>query len=110
MVGRMLQCMSVLASVGHVPGTGPAATVAGVANSRPAGMGPGAAPNSAVDTGDDGNRMIEELNKLLKLNWLGRGRTGRNRRGIVGGRVRRAGLGVAMVPAESVREGIAEAA
>ncbi|KAL1876855.1 hypothetical protein VTK73DRAFT_9085 [Phialemonium thermophilum] len=61
MVGRMLQCMSVLASVGVADGGG----------------------------GDDGNKMIEELNKLLKLNWLGRGRTGRNRRGIVGGRVRR---------------------
>jgi len=59
MVGRMLQCMSVLAGVGIADGGG-----------------------------DEGGR-IEELNKLLKLNWLGRGRTGRNRRGIVGGRVRR---------------------
>ncbi|KAK3345383.1 HbrB-like-domain-containing protein [Neurospora tetraspora] len=42
---------------------------------------------------DESSRMIEELNKLLKLNWLGRGRTGRNRRGIVGGRVKRAGAG-----------------
>ncbi|KAK3372776.1 HbrB-like-domain-containing protein [Lasiosphaeria ovina] len=64
MVGRMLQCMSVLASVGV--------------------GGPGAGT-----TADEGGRMVEELNKLLKLNWLGRGRTGRNRRGIVGGRVRR---------------------
>ncbi|KAK3314916.1 HbrB-like-domain-containing protein [Apodospora peruviana] len=62
MVGRMLQCMSVLASV----------SVGG-------------------SSSDEGNRMVEELNKLLKLNWLGRGRTGRNRRGIVGGRVKRAG-------------------
>ena len=60
MVGRMLQCMSVLASVG----------VTG-------------------DKTDEGNKKIEELSRLLKLNWLGRGRTGRNRRGIVGGRVRR---------------------
>lgn len=60
MVGRMLQCMSVLASVG-----------------------------AAGDRGDEGNKMVEELSRLLKLNWLGRGRTGRNRRGIVGGRVRR---------------------
>lgn len=60
MVGRMLQCMSVLSSVG---GTG--------------------------DVDDDGCKKIEELCKMLKLNWLGRGRTGRNRRGIVGGRVRR---------------------
>ncbi len=62
MVGRMLQCMSVLASVG----------VAG-------------------DGSDEGNKMMEELSRLLKLNWLGPGRTGRNRRGIVGGRVRRGG-------------------
>ncbi|CAI4219687.1 unnamed protein product [Parascedosporium putredinis] len=50
LVGRMLQCMSVLASVG------------------------------AVGDGTD-------------LNWFGRGRTGRNRRGIVGGRVRRGNTG-----------------
>ena len=57
--------------------------------------------------------MVEELNKLLKLNWLGRGRTGRNRRGIVGGRVKRAGgIGGLMMPVgflpsstEAVREG-----
>ena len=65
MVGRMLQCMSVLSSLG---GRG----------------GPGHA-------GDEGSRKIVELCKMLKLNWLGRGRTGRNRRGIVGGRVRRDG-------------------
>lgn len=61
MVGRMLQCMSVLSSLG---GTG-----------------------SEAD--DEGNKKMVELCKMLKLNWLGRGRTGRNRRGIVGGRVRR---------------------
>ncbi|OIW25828.1 HbrB-like protein [Coniochaeta ligniaria NRRL 30616] len=61
MVARMLQCLSILASVGHQGGVQP----------------------------DEGNRQVEELNKLLKLNWLGRGRTGRNRRGIVGGRGRR---------------------
>ncbi|KAL0940613.1 uncharacterized protein CTRU02_203376 [Colletotrichum truncatum] len=71
MVGRMLQCMSILASVGDVGGDG----------------------------SDEGNRRMEELCRLLKLNWLGRGRTGRNRRGIVGGRVRRE------IP-ESVREGL----
>ncbi|PKS13088.1 hypothetical protein jhhlp_000429 [Lomentospora prolificans] len=61
LVGRMLQCMSVLASVG------------------------------AVGDGTDaaGDEKMEELCRLLKLNWLGRGRTGRNRRGIVGGRVKR---------------------
>ncbi|KAI0121283.1 HbrB-like-domain-containing protein [Xylariales sp. AK1849] len=57
MVGRMLQCMSVLASVST--------------------------------TQDEGAKMVSELGRLLKLNWLGRGRTGRNRRGMVGGRVRR---------------------
>ncbi|KPM45786.1 hypothetical protein AK830_g834 [Neonectria ditissima] len=61
MVGRMLQCMSVLSSLGS-------------------------------DPGDDGSAKMVELCKMLKLNWLGRGRTGRNRRGIVGGRVRREDL------------------
>ena len=71
MVGRMLQCMSVLASVGV----------------------------EGASSDESNNRMVEELNKLLKLNWLGRGRTGRNRRGIVGGRVRRGAAGPA-VPSE----------
>ena len=57
-VGRMLQCMSVLASVG-VDGGG--------------------------DESDQGK--MEELTRGLKLNWLGRGRMGRNRRGLVGARV-----------------------
>ncbi|KAJ3473521.1 hypothetical protein NLG97_g10262 [Lecanicillium saksenae] len=61
MVGRMLQCMSVLASL-----------VGGVGESEV-----------------EGNKKMAELCRMLKLNWLGRGRTGRNRRGIVGGRVRR---------------------
>lgn len=60
MVGRMLQCMSVLSSLGGVD-----------------------------DADAEGNRKMVELCKMLKLNWLGRGRTGRNRMGIVGGRVRR---------------------
>ncbi|KAK4153895.1 hypothetical protein C8A00DRAFT_43272 [Chaetomidium leptoderma] len=68
MVGRMLQCMSVLASVGVARG----------------GSGGGSGGGSARDNDaeEEGNRMVEELNKLLKLNWLGRGRTGRNRRGM----------------------------
>ena len=53
-VGRMLQCVSVLAS---------------------------------VQSGDDPQRKMEALAKELKLNWLGRGRTGRNRRGFVGTRI-----------------------
>lgn len=85
MVGRMLQCMSVLA---------------------------GSAGNSPISGtfGDEGARMVEELGRLLKLNWLGRGRTGRNRRGIVGGRVARrtgagAGAGTGMGTAEGVVSG-----
>jgi hypothetical protein len=66
MVGRMLQCMSVLASVG------------------------------AGGEGDEvAQGKMEELGKGLKLNWLGRGRTGRNRRGFVGGRVNRGNSGAA---------------
>ena len=52
-VGRMLQCMSVLAS---------------------------------LRSGDEAQETIEEITKALKLNWLGRGRTGRNRKGFVGAR------------------------
>ncbi len=58
LVGRMLQCMSVLASVG-VGGAGD----------------------------EESQKKMEELTKGLKLNWLGRGRMGRDRRGLVGARV-----------------------
>ncbi|RAK89866.1 HbrB-domain-containing protein [Aspergillus costaricaensis CBS 115574] len=54
-VGRMLQCVSVLAS---------------------------------VQTGDRAQEQIELLSKELKHNWLGRGRTGRDRRGFVGTKIR----------------------
>ncbi|KAL8412539.1 hypothetical protein RB596_001664 [Gaeumannomyces avenae] len=67
MVGRMLQCMSVLSGIGFV----------------------GAA--DAAGDGGGGDERMSELCRLLKLNWLGRGRTGRNRRGMVGGRARRGG-------------------
>lgn len=59
-VGRMLQCVSVLAS---------------------------------VQSGDESQTKMERLTKELKYNWLGRGRTGRQRRGFVGPRVPR-GQGV----------------
>ncbi|EXJ64776.1 hypothetical protein A1O7_01114 [Cladophialophora yegresii CBS 114405] len=42
----------------------------------------------SIQSGDDAQSKMEELNKQLKLNWLGRGRTGRNRKGFVGSRVR----------------------
>ncbi|TAQ85670.1 hypothetical protein B7494_g6010 [Chlorociboria aeruginascens] len=65
LVGRMLQCMSVLSNVG---------------------VGGG---------GDESAQgKMEELCRALKLNWLGRGRTGRNRRGFVGARVAARGVGV----------------
>lgn len=54
-VGRMLQCISVLAS---------------------------------VQTDDSYQDRIEILGKTLKHNWLGRGRTGRDRRGFVGAKIR----------------------
>ncbi|KAJ5293461.1 uncharacterized protein N7443_009414 [Penicillium atrosanguineum] len=54
-VGRMLQCVSVLAS---------------------------------VQTDDPSQECIEVLSKTLKHNWLGRGRTGRDRRGFVGAKIR----------------------
>lgn len=50
-VGRMLQCLYVLAS---------------------------------CQTGDVGQGVVEKLTGALKYNWLGRGRTGRDRRGWVG--------------------------
>lgn len=43
---------------------------------------------ASIQSGDDAQGKMEDLAKALKLNWLGRGRTGRNRRGFVGGRVK----------------------
>ncbi|CAI7643156.1 unnamed protein product [Penicillium glandicola] len=54
-VGRMLQCISVVAS---------------------------------VQTDDAAQERVEILSKALKHNWLGRGRTGRDRRGFVGAKIR----------------------
>lgn len=59
-VGRMLQCVSVLAS---------------------------------TQSGDEAQRKMEDLGRSLKLNWLGRGRVGRNRRGFVGEKMGGRGLG-----------------
>ncbi|MCJ1384608.1 hypothetical protein MMC17_007726 [Xylographa soralifera] len=41
----------------------------------------------SVQSGDDAQMKMEKLARELKLNWLGRGRTGRNRKGFVGTRV-----------------------
>ncbi len=43
---------------------------------------------ASLQSRDDAQVKMEGLAKELKLNWLGRGRTGRNRRGFVGTRVR----------------------
>ncbi|KAL2195901.1 HbrB-like-domain-containing protein [Corynascus similis CBS 632.67] len=93
MVGRMLQCMSVLASVGVTP-----LMVASGSGSNGGATAGAASTGRVVDDPDEGNKKIEELNKLLKLNWLGRGRTGRNRRGMVGGRATKRSGGTGMPP------------
>lgn len=43
---------------------------------------------ASVQTGDAAQERIEILSKSLKHNWLGRGRTGRDRRGFVGAKIR----------------------
>lgn len=48
---------------------------------------------ASVQSGDGAQAKMEDLSKALKLNWLGRGRTGRNRRGFVGTRVQPARRG-----------------
>ncbi len=98
-VGRMLQCMSVLSSVGIIPGDG-----SEVRAQREAAAGRGVSGGGRTrgySTGmveDEGKQeMMDRLCRALKLNWLGRGRTGRNRRGFVGARMRSATTGVPTV-------------
>ncbi|KAI9741189.1 MAG: hypothetical protein M1834_002902 [Cirrosporium novae-zelandiae] len=43
---------------------------------------------AGLQSGDESQMAIESLGRELKHNWLGRGRTGRNRRGWVGSRVK----------------------
>ena len=47
---------------------------------------------ASVQSGDKAQERIETLTKTLKHNWLGRGRTGRDRRGFVGTKVKTATL------------------
>lgn len=47
---------------------------------------------ASVQTGDELQEKIELLSKALKHNWLGRGRTGRDRRGFVGAKIRPAAV------------------
>ena len=44
----------------------------------------------SVSTNDEAQEKMEELRRAIKVNWLGRGRTGRDRRGFVGMKVRAA--------------------
>ena len=61
---RMLQCVSVLSGLGSSSST------------------------EATEAELSAQKKMENLGKELKLNWLGRGRTGRNRKGLVGTKVR----------------------
>lgn len=47
---------------------------------------------ASCQTGDVGQGVVERLTGALKYNWLGRGRTGRDRRGWVGMKSQRVGL------------------
>lgn len=47
---------------------------------------------AAAGTGDDYQAMVDELGRRLKWNWLSRGRTGRNRHGFVGTKMRPVGV------------------
>lgn len=66
---RMLQCVSVLAGVR----TGESEAIGAATHEGPEMIA---------------RRKMERLAKELKLNWLGRGRTGRNRRGFVGSKLK----------------------
>lgn len=49
----------------------------------------------SLQSGDEAQDKMGKLNKELKYNWLGRGRTGRQRQGFVGPRSRGGGLNLA---------------
>lgn len=48
----------------------------------------------SLQSGDEAQEKIGKMNKELKYNWLGRGRTGRNRQGFVGPRSRNMNVNV----------------
>ncbi|KAI9681302.1 MAG: hypothetical protein M1817_002585 [Caeruleum heppii] len=78
-VGRMLQCISVLSSIQSRTSSSSLSSTS-TSTSFSTTTSPPFLP-------DDPQLKLEELARTLKLNWLGRGRTGRNRRGFVGARV-----------------------
>lgn len=80
---RMLQCVSVLAAL-QTPYV--QATNGVDSNARAAAVDGNPKPTDEGDAEDATRRKMENLGKELKLNWLGRSRTGRNRRGLVGTR------------------------
>ncbi|KAL9115141.1 MAG: hypothetical protein Q9227_000935 [Pyrenula ochraceoflavens] len=91
-VGRMLQCISVLAGVDSPPPSSSSPSSTGNNNSIHAENDDHWAEG---DEGEKARKKMEELGRELKLNWLGRGRTGRNRRGFVGtGRSRGGGVNI----------------
>lgn len=90
-VGRMLQCMSVLAAVGIIAGDGGEIKAQREAVSTITGnTGRARGYSTALVEDEVAQEKMDRLCKALKLNWLGRGRTGRNRRGLVGGRMKTA--------------------
>ena len=102
-VGRMLQCVSVLASV-HDGYTTSSANADSNSKTTVFNTSTASSANDNTKNNNDGNATethhddrqakMERLAKELKHNWLGRGRTGRQRRGIIGGRGRIGSLGV----------------
>jgi hypothetical protein len=66
----------------------------------------------SVQSGDEAQDKMEQLVKALKWNWLagGRGRTGRQRRGFVGARVKKSVEGIGGDEARYAHEGVAIAA
>lgn len=54
---------------------------------------------ASCQTGDEGQKVVERLTGALKYNWLGRGRTGRDRRGFVGMKTPGGGQRVGLVGA-----------